>query len=251
MNKQRKRLQNFKKIRNGDIREFLSSPIQNQTPESGVALATPTFSQASTSTSTPVISDSELTEHDLGFKIAGPAQPRLSSYSKSKFGSEKHLFQAAYFSFFGIFFLFLILNIVYKKIRFFSFRCRHFPTPIADTAFTKVGVKNWKKIKEKLQQHAKCRSHIDSQRSWIEFQSTSSAGSAAIRSYVKVIVKKLQPTGLMQNKSLIFFSTTENKDFPFEDTMKPRAPQIVETFWNYVIGMENELSILPAVQFTT
>ena len=62
-----------------DIREFLSSPIQNQSPASGVALATPTFSQASTCTPTPVISDSELTEHDLGLKIDGPAQARLSS----------------------------------------------------------------------------------------------------------------------------------------------------------------------------
>ena len=53
---------------------------------------------------------------------------------------------------------------------------------------------------------------------------------SSLRSYVKAIVKKLQPTGLMQNKSLTFFSTLENKDFPFEDTMKPRAPQIVETF---------------------
>ena len=94
-------------------------PIQNQTPEFGVALVTPTFSQASTGTPTPVISDFELTEHDLGLKIDGPAQPRLSSYPKSKFGSEKHLFQAAYFSFFGIFFLFHIWNIVYKKIQFF------------------------------------------------------------------------------------------------------------------------------------
>ena len=74
--------------------------------------------------------------------------------------------------------LFLFWNIVNKRINFFCFSCRHFPTPNADTAFTKVGVKNWKKIKEKLQRHAKCRSHIDNQRSWIEFQSTSSAGFA-------------------------------------------------------------------------
>ena len=61
-----------------DIREFLPLPIQNQTPGSGVALAT----QASTGTPTPVISDSELIEHDLGLKIDGPAQPRLSPYPK-------------------------------------------------------------------------------------------------------------------------------------------------------------------------
>ena len=52
-----------------DIREFQPSPIQNQTPGFGVALVTLTFSQASTGTPTPVISDSELTEHDLGLKI--------------------------------------------------------------------------------------------------------------------------------------------------------------------------------------
>ena len=158
-----------------DITEFLprAPPTQNQTPGSGVALATQTFSQASTGTPTPVISHSELTEHDLGLKIDGLAQPRLSSYPKSKFGSQKRSFQAAYYS------CFLFLEYSVQKDSVFCFSCRHFPTPNADTAFTKVGVNNWKKIKEKLQQHAKCKSHIDSQRSWIEFQLTSSAGSVA------------------------------------------------------------------------
>ena len=75
-------------------REFQPSPVQNQTPGSSV----PTFSQASTGTPTPVISDSEQTEHDLGLKINGPAQPRLSSYPQSKFGSQKRSFQTAYYS---------------------------------------------------------------------------------------------------------------------------------------------------------
>ena len=54
--------------------------------------------------------------------------------------------------------LFLFWNIVYKKIQFFS--CRHFPTPNADTAFTKVGIKNWKKIKKNFcnMQNAEVRS---------------------------------------------------------------------------------------------
>ena len=78
-----------------NTREFQPSPIRNQTPGSGVVLVTPTFSQASTGTPTPVISDLELTEHDLGLKIDGPAQPRLSFYPKSKFGSQKRSFQAA------------------------------------------------------------------------------------------------------------------------------------------------------------
>ena len=136
--------------------------------------------------------------HDLGLKINGPAQPRLSSYPKSKFGSQKRSFQAAYYS------CFPFLKYSVQKDSVFCFSCRHFPTPNADTAFTKVGVKNWKKIKVKLQQHAKCRSHIDSQRSWIEFQSTSSAGSiatqlskshsetvAANRTYAKQIINIL------------------------------------------------------------
>ena len=156
-----------------NIREFQPSLIQNQTSGSGVALATLTFSQASTGTSTPVISDSELIEHDLGLKIDGPAQPRLSSYPKSKFGSQKRSFQAADYS------CFPFLEYSVQKDSVFCFSGRHFPTPNADTAFTKVGVKNRKKIKEKLQQQAKCRSHIDSQRSWIKFQSTSSAGFVA------------------------------------------------------------------------
>ena len=139
-----------------DIREFLPSPIQNQTPGSDVALATPTFSQAGTGTPTLVISDSDLTEHDLGLKIDGSAQPRLLSFPKSKFGNQKRSFQAAYYSSFPF------LEYSVQKDSVFCFSCRHFPTPNADTAFTKVGVKNWKKIKEKLQQHEKCRSHITS-----------------------------------------------------------------------------------------
>ena len=95
-----------------------------------------------------MISDSEVTEHDLGLKIDGPAQPRLSSYPKSKFGSQKRSFQAAYYSCFS----FLKYNV--QKDSVFCFSCRHFPTPNADTAFTKVGVKNWKKINVKLQQNA-------------------------------------------------------------------------------------------------
>ena len=86
-----------------DIREFLPSPIQNQSPAPGVALATPAFSQASTGIPTPLISDSELTGHDLGLKIDGPAQPRLSFYPKSKFGCQKRSFQVAYYSYFPFF----------------------------------------------------------------------------------------------------------------------------------------------------
>ena len=93
------------------------------------------LSQASTDTPTPVISDSELTEHDLGFKIDGPAQPRLSSYPKSKCGSKKLSFQAACYSSFPF------LEYSVQKDSGFCFSCRHFPTPNADTAFTKVGLK--------------------------------------------------------------------------------------------------------------
>ena len=45
----------------------------------------------------------------------------------------------------------------------------------------------------------------------------------SLRSEVNVIVKTLQPIGLMQNKSLTFFSVSENKDFLLEDTIKPRG----------------------------
>ena len=117
-----------------DIREFQPSPTQNQTLRSGVALA------ASTGTSTPVISDSELTEHDLGLKIDGPAQPRLSYCPMSKFGSQKRSFQAAFYS------CFPFLKYRVQKDSVFCFSCRHFPTPNSDIAFTKVGVKSWKKI---------------------------------------------------------------------------------------------------------
>ena len=33
--------------------------------------------------------------------------------------------------------------------------------------------------------------------------------------------------------------------------MKPRAPQIVETFWNYVIGMENEIKYFASCTITS
>ena len=68
---------------------------------------------------------------------------------------------------------------VYKKIQFFVLAVDIFLPPMQIQLSLKLALKIGKKIKEKLQQHAKCRSHIDSQRSWIEFQSTSSAGSVA------------------------------------------------------------------------
>jgi len=39
--------------------------------------------------------------------------------------------------------------------------------------------------KRKTQQHAQCRRHLDSQRSWIDFQLTSSAGNVVDRQSVK------------------------------------------------------------------
>ena len=198
-----------------------------------------------TGTPTPVISDSELTEHDLGLNIDGPAQPRLSSYSKSKFGNQKRSFQAAYYSSFPF------LEYSVQKDSVFSFSCRHFPTPNADTAFSKVGFRNSKKTKEKLQQHAKCRSHIDSQRSWIEFQSTSSAGSiapqlskcprekvAANRSYAKQIINILLYFG-KQGLSLRGHNKT---------TSSSNRGNFLELCDWYA---KRDKSILPAVPLTT
>ena len=149
-----------------DIREFLPSPMQNQTSGSCVDLATPTFSQASTGT------------------------------------------LAAYYSSFP----FLEYNV--QKDSVFCFSCRHFPSPNADTAFIKVGVKNRKKIKEKLQQHAKCRSHIESQRSWIEFQATSSAGSVATQLSKNQWWKSCSPLDLCKTNDLHSSLLRKTRTFP-------------------------------------
>ena len=125
-----------------DIREFLPSPIQNQTPGSDVSLATPTFSQANTGTPTPVKSDSELTEHDLGLKIDGPAQPRLWSYPKSKFGSRNVHFRQ------HTIVLFLFWNIVYKKIHFFVLAVDIFLPPMQIQLSLKLALKIGKKLKK-------------------------------------------------------------------------------------------------------
>ena len=72
----------------------------------------------------------------LDLKVDGPAQSRLSFHPKSKFGNQKRSFQAACYSSFPF------LEYSVQKDSVFCFSCKHFPTPNADTAFTKVGVKN-------------------------------------------------------------------------------------------------------------
>ena len=136
--------------------------------------------------------------------------------------------------------LFLFWNIVYKKIQFFVYAVDIFLPPMQIQLSLKLALKIGKKLKKNFSNMQNAEVTSIAREAGSNFSQQAQL-IPSLRSYVKVIAKKLQPTGLMQTKSLTFFSTSENKDFPFEDTIKPRATQIVKTFWNYVIGMLNEM----------
>lgn len=65
-----------------------------------------------------------------------------------------------------------------KKDAVFCFSCRNFVHfGYEDEKFTKFGLQNWKKLKEKLQKHTQSSCHKRSYKEWISYKSTKTAGT--------------------------------------------------------------------------
>ena len=152
--------------------------------------------------------DSEPSVCDLGLKVLGPKQPQLSSFPKTLFGSQNRSFSTSQYT------NYTWLEYSIKRDAVFCFACRNFYTDrrFVEELFISEGLKDWKKLSEKLSKHGSSQSHISHMQRWLAFKSTDKSGSVAMqmtegynaevmknRQYVAIacdIVKLLSKLGL-------------------------------------------------------
>lgn len=127
----------------------------------------------------PEPSDSEhsLSVSDLGMKVMGPKQPKVASFPKTVFGKQNRSFSATYYENYP----WLEYSIECDAV--FCFACRHFHTErrFVEELFITKGLKDWKKLSEKLSKHAGSQSHIIHMQRWHAFQATDQTGSVAMQ----------------------------------------------------------------------
>lgn len=106
---------------------------------------------------------------DLGSIETGPSRPILESYPATDFSDCKRSFSSRYFEKFEW--------IEYSEIKdsVFCFTCRVFPSGSKEDLLTVKGLKNWKKLGNKLQKHAVSASHLLSMAKWISYRKPSSS----------------------------------------------------------------------------
>ena len=108
----------------------------------------------------------------LGTLVGGPARPVLHNYPKTNFGKQNRAFSATQYDSYD----FIEYSISSDAV--FCFPCRHFmpSTAYKDIAFTEKGVRDWKKIKDKLDKHGSTQSHMDSTTRWNEYKNSLKMG---------------------------------------------------------------------------
>lgn len=145
---------------------------QTQSPE-GLSVAR----MCCTTEQEPTVTGSALVELDLGLKFAGPKQPQLTSFPKTVFGKQNRAFSPIYY----VTYPWLEYSIDYDAV--FCFACRHFHTDrrFVDELFINKGLKDWKKMSDKLSKHAGSQSHISHMQRWLAFKSTQNTGSVAMQ----------------------------------------------------------------------
>src|SRR5258708_10334009 len=135
--------------------------------------------------------DSEPSVCDLGLKVLGPKQPQLSSFPKTLFGSQNRSFSTSQYT------NYTWLEYSIKRDAVFCFACRNFYTDrrFVEELFISEGLKDWKKLSEKLSKHGSSQSHISHMQRWLAFKSTDKSGSVAMQmteGYNAKVVKNRQ-----------------------------------------------------------
>lgn len=134
-----------------ESKETLTTLIQNLTsPTPTVPVRT-----SANKTATRAAESDHGTPNDLGLKCSGPKQPHLVSFPKTKFGKQSRAFSASYYSNYPW------LEYSIDNDAVFCFPCRHFYTDrrFVEDLFVSKGMKDWKKINEKLSKHAGSQSY--------------------------------------------------------------------------------------------
>jgi hypothetical protein len=114
---------------------------------------------------------------DLGLKCVGPKQPQLASFPKTVFGKQNRAFSTTYYASYPW------LEYSVERDAVFCFPCRHFHTDrlFVEELFINTGMRDWKKLSEKLSKHAGSQSHISHMKKWLAFKSIGKTGSVAMQ----------------------------------------------------------------------
>ena len=110
---------------------------------------------------------------DLGQKADGPKQPCLASFPKTMFGKHNRSFSTTWYAQFP----WLEYSVEHDAV--FCFPCRHFHTDrrYVEHVFIAAGLRDSKKLSDKLSKHAGSQAHVFHVQKWRNFQSASKAGS--------------------------------------------------------------------------
>jgi len=114
---------------------------------------------------------------DLGLKNDGPKQPHLTLFPKTMFGKQNRSFSINYYDNYP----WVEYSVQHDAV--FCFACRHFHTDrrFVEELFISKGLKDWKKLAEKLSKHSGAQSHISHMQKWLAFKSTDATGSIAMQ----------------------------------------------------------------------
>lgn len=106
---------------------------------------------------------------DLGSLDTGPVQATLEKFPLTNFGKQSRSFSKKFFESYP----WLEYSIEYDAV--FCYSCRLFGSKATvpghgEEVFTRLGLRNWKKIAEKLEKHATSTFHIGNAEKWKNYQ---------------------------------------------------------------------------------
>lgn len=137
---------------------------------------------------TPTLEIGTRFSSSLGTKESGPIQRRLTSYPLTLSGKQNRSFLKAYFD------QYPWLEYSVEKDAAFCYVCRVFSAiqSYSDESFTKTGFQNWKRLKEKLGKHEKCKIHLLCWEKYIMSEQSKKTGSvmAVLSSSYKQEIEK-------------------------------------------------------------
>uniref|UniRef100_A0A1X7VUS2 TTF-type domain-containing protein n=1 Tax=Amphimedon queenslandica TaxID=400682 RepID=A0A1X7VUS2_AMPQE len=163
----------------------VTTSASNSEPESNkdiVSSYTAHTSTSSTTMSEPTYDDSvpfisiNSQPNDIASSLNNtPVQPHIARFQKTQLRDRSHSFSKHWYP------LYPFIEYSVQKDAIFYYSCRHFPSHSgsADSAFTRDGFRNWKKVCEKLRKHSQSVSHKESMAKWTVYKQTKATSTFA------------------------------------------------------------------------
>ncbi len=127
--------------------------------------STEVSSEVTVTTPTKITESIDLNLSDLGTLDTGPAQPNLDKFPSTTFGKQARCFSSKYY----LIHSWIEYSVYYDAV--FCFPCRLFGAKAAlpshgEEVYLRLGMRNWKKINQKLEKHATSAFHIGNIEKW-------------------------------------------------------------------------------------